>query len=153
VFITLSARALRPDLVIVARASAPGAAEKLRRAGADRVVEPYVSAGQSIARQVTKPQVAALLDLAGVAGTSGLRFEEIVVTEGCAACDQTIRALDLRARTGASVVALRRHDGEVIVTPAADDVLRKDAIVVAVGSPEQIGRLEAVFAPTTLARD
>ncbi|MFN8224604.1 MAG: TrkA family potassium uptake protein [Gaiellales bacterium] len=147
VFITLSARALRPDLVIVARASASGAAEKLRRAGANHVVEPYVAAGNAMARQVVKPQVAALLDLSGTSGSSGLRFEELVVTRECSASGATLRELDLRGRTGASIVAVRRHDGEVIVTPAADDVLAPDDIVVAVGSPEQIAKLEGVFAP------
>lgn len=152
VFITLSARAQRPDLVIVARASAAGAAEKLLRAGANQVVEPYVSAGHAIARRVTKPQVAALLDLARRPGASGLQFEEIVVTEGCVACGATLRELDLRGRTGASVVAVSRHDGEVIVTPGADDVLRADDIVVAVGSPAQIAKLEEVFAPAVGSR-
>lgn len=147
VFITLSARAMRPDLVLVARASSPGTAEKLRRAGADRVVEPYSTAGRTMATQVLKPQVAALLEVTGIGGHPGLRFEEIVVSDGCAACDRTLRELDLRGRTGASVVAVRRADGELVASPGADLALGAGDVVVAVGSPEQIGGLEDVFAP------
>ena len=44
-YVTLSARAARPDLLIVARAANEDAAEKLRLAGADRVVQPYATAG------------------------------------------------------------------------------------------------------------
>ena len=152
VFITLSARAQRPDLVIVARASAHGAGAKLRRAGADRVVEPYVMAGRTMANQVIKPQVAALLELAGDAQATSLRFEELLVTEGCDGCGKTLRELDLRGRTGASIVAVRRHDGELVGSPGADDVLHPDDILVAVGSPDQIGQLERVFAPRRLNR-
>ena len=120
VFITLSARSTSPDLVIVARASGQGTAEKLRRAGADRVVEPYASAGRTMATQVLKPQVAALLEVAGAGGAPDLRFEEIVVTDGCDACERSLRELDLRGRTGASVVAVRRPDGVLVASPAAD---------------------------------
>ena len=62
-YITLSARAARPDLLIVARASTEDAAAKLRLAGADRVVQPYSTAGQEMAKLVLKPQVAAFLDI------------------------------------------------------------------------------------------
>lgn len=152
VFITLSARALRPELVLVARASSRAAAEKLRRAGADQVVEPYSTAGRTMATQVLKPQVAALLEVAGVGGSPSLRFEEIVVSAGCAACDRTLRELDLRGRTGASVVAVRRPDGDLVASPAADLALGAGDVVVAVGSPDQIGRLEDVFSPQEPAR-
>ncbi len=146
-FITLSARALQPELMIVARASSHATAEKLRRAGADRVVEPYSTAGRTMATQVLKPQVAALLEIAGAGGSPGLRFEEIVVSAGCEACERTLRELDLRGRTGASVVAVRRADGELVASPGADLALAQDDVVVAVGSTEQIGGLEDVFAP------
>jgi voltage-gated potassium channel len=147
VYITLSARAMRPELVIVARASGSAAAEKLRRAGADRVVEPYSTAGRTMATQVLKPQVAALLEIAGTGSTPSLRFEEILVPAGCDACGRTLRELDLRGRTGASVVAVRRASGELVASPAADLALAADDVVVAVGSPEQISRLEDVLAP------
>lgn len=152
VFITLSARSTRPDLVIVARASGQGTAEKLRRAGADRVVEPYASAGRTMATQVLKPQVAALLEVAGAGGAPDLRFEEIVVTAGCEACGHSLRELGLRERTGASVVAVRRADGTLVASPEAAQQLGAGDVVIAMGSPDQIGRLEDVFAlPASVA--
>ena len=50
VFITLTARQMNPDLFIVARASDPGSTERLERAGADRVVSPFVSSGRHMVR-------------------------------------------------------------------------------------------------------
>lgn len=79
-YITLSARAARPDVLLVARASTEDAAEKLRLAGADRVVQPYSTAGQEMAKLVVKPQVAAFLDIVTSAGGPDLSMEEIEVT-------------------------------------------------------------------------
>ncbi len=70
-YITLSARTMRPELLIVARASEEDVAEKLRRAGADRIVQPYATAGREMAALVLKPQVAAFL--AVVTATGGGR--------------------------------------------------------------------------------
>lgn len=50
VYISLTARGLNPDLLIVARASSPDAEDKLRRAGADRVVSPYDIGGRHMAQ-------------------------------------------------------------------------------------------------------
>jgi voltage-gated potassium channel len=115
-YITLSARAARPDLFIIARASDASAARKLRLAGADRVVEPYSSAGLQIANLVLKPQVADYLDIVATAGGHELRFEEIDVTTECSSCGKSIRDLRVRDATGAMIIAIRkagrpvRHD-------------------------------------------
>src|SRR5205085_1134472 len=78
-YITLSARDARPDLLIVARASDEDAAKKLRLAGANRVVQPYSTAGKEMAKLVLRPQVAAFLDMVSSGGGPELRFEEIEV--------------------------------------------------------------------------
>ena len=49
VYVTLSARALRPDLVIIARARSEESTPKLRRAGADHVVNPQLIGGRRMA--------------------------------------------------------------------------------------------------------
>ena len=79
-YITVSARATRPDLTIVARASTEDAALKMLRAGADRVVQPYAAAGQEMAKLMLKPQVSAFLDIVSRHGGPDLRFEEIEIT-------------------------------------------------------------------------
>ena len=54
-FITLSARAMRPDLFIVARSRGTDAEGKLQRAGADRVVNPQSIGGSRMAAFVLRP--------------------------------------------------------------------------------------------------
>lgn len=146
-FITLSARSARPDLFIVARASGDAAARKLRLAGADRVVEPYSSAGLQIANLVLKPQVAAFLDVVSTAGGDELRFEEIEVPATCGAAGRTIRELHVRDATGAMVVAIRRQDGTFDATPSPEAVFEPGDVVIGAGTPEELRRLEELFAP------
>src|SRR2546423_892644 len=77
IFITLSARELRDDITIVARASVEDSEKKLRRAGADRIISPYKASGSEMARFALHPQVTGAIDVA-----PEYRMEEIEVTAG-----------------------------------------------------------------------
>jgi len=151
-YITLSARAARPELQIVARASNEAAARKLRLVGADRVVEPYSSAGLQIANLVLKPQVAAFLDIASTVGAPELVFEEIEVPATCESCGKSIRELRVRDVTGAMIVALRKQDGGFDTTPSPDAVFEAGDVAIGVGTTEEIRKLEELFAPRAGSR-
>ena len=145
-YIVLSARAARPDLTIVARASDFDAERKLMLAGADRVVLPYATAGQVMANLVLRPQVTAFLDTVTTAVGPDLQLAEIEVGETCSAAGRTIRDLRIRHETGAIVVALRKHDGTFDTTPEPDTQLAAGDVLIGVGSPDEIARLEDLFA-------
>ena len=148
-YITLSAKARRPDLYIVARASNEAAAAKIRLAGADRVVQPYSHAGLQLANLVVKPQVADFLDIVATAGgpMPELRFEELEVTRASGLAGKTIGELRVHDATGAMVVAVRRLDGSFEVTPGPEARLEEGEVVIGVGTAEEMSRLEALFAP------
>ena len=148
-YITLSARALRSDLFIVARASTADARTKLQLAGADRIVQPYSTAGLHMANLVLKPQVAEFLDIVSTAGgpMPELRFEEIVVSANCEPCGHSIGELRIRERTGALVIALRKADGSFDPTPDLGAILEEHDVLIGVGTTEEMAKLEALFAP------
>jgi len=146
-YITLSARTARPDLLIVARASEEDVAEKLRRAGADRIVQPYSTAGKEMAALVLKPQVAAFLEVVTGTGGADLHYEEIEVTAASGQAGKTIRELRIRHETGAVIVALRKQDGTFDTTPDPDAVLDGADVIIAAGSSEELRALEELFAP------
>ena len=147
-YITLSARNARPDLLIVARASDEDAAKKLRLAGADRVVQPYSTAGKEMAKLVLRPQVAAFLDIVSTSGGPELLFEEIEVKDSCPEAGKSIRDLRIRQQTGAMIVALRKGDGTFDTTPEPDAVLDVGDVMIAAGTPEELRRREELFAPS-----
>jgi len=138
VFITLTARELRPDLTIVARASGEEAEKKLRRAGAQRVVSPYKSSGSEMARLALHPQVAGVVDVA-----PEYRMEEIEVTPGCLGAGRPLADV----AGSAIVAALRRRDGGLVPQPSGDMVLQPGDVLVAMGTASTMDRLEALFAP------
>jgi voltage-gated potassium channel len=95
VYVTLSARALNKDLFIVARSNDESAEDKLRQAGADRVVSPYARAGRQIAELATRPRVADFIDFALSHSDMSFSIEEIEVTDGGVA-GQTVGDLNAR---------------------------------------------------------
>jgi voltage-gated potassium channel len=146
-YVVLSARSARPDLTIVARASRRDSERKLILAGADRVVLPYTTAGQVMANLVLKPQVTAFLDVVTTATGPDLQLAEIEVRDTCSAAGQTIRELRIRHETGAIVVALRKPDGSFDTTPEPDTPIEVGDVLIGVGSPDEIQRLEDLFTP------
>ena len=146
-YIVVSARAVRADLFIVARASTEDAARKMWRAGADRVVQPYTAAGQEMAKLVLRPEVAAFLDIVTSAGGPDLRMEEIEITERCENAGRTIRELRIGRETGALVVALRKQDGSFDTTPGADAAIEPGDVLIAVGTAAELQALEEMFKP------
>jgi len=146
-YVTLSARNVRPDLLIVARASDEDAERKLRLAGADRVVMPYSTAGRVMANLVLKPQVASFLNVVTSQEGPDLRFEQIEVTRGCPAVGKTIHELHVRAQTGASIVAVAKRGGVYHTRPSPDTVFDEGDVVIGVGTSDEIRALEDLFAP------
>jgi voltage-gated potassium channel len=110
VFITLTARHLNPDLFIVARASEPGSAERLERAGADRVVSPYVSSGRHMVRMAQDPSIVDVFD-AGSTAERAVPVTERTVVAGSALEGRAV------ADVGAPVLAVRRADGSTVANP------------------------------------
>jgi voltage-gated potassium channel len=142
IFITLTARELRSDISIVARASAEDSEKKLRRAGADRVISPYKASGAEMARLALHPQVYGVVDVA-----PEYRMEEIVVAEGCDGVGKKIGDI----RGGSFIVALRRPDGTFQAQPSSETVLGVGDVLVAMGTARTMERLEALFQPDVAA--
>jgi voltage-gated potassium channel len=144
-YITLSVKARRPDITVIARASSEDAERKLKLAGADRVVTPYTTAGRVMANLMIKPQVTSYLNLLTSAHEPTLGFEEIEVGPNCGAAGLTIGELDIAARTGAHIVAVRKVDGSLEVRPSSDTLLEDRDVIIGIGAPEEIRKLERMF--------
>jgi voltage-gated potassium channel len=139
IFITLTARELRTDIMIIARASAEDSEKKLLRAGADRVISPYKTSGAEMARVALHPQVGGAVDVANY------RMEEIEVSADCEGVGKTIE--DVRGRS--VIVAVRRPDGQLEPQPSPETVLGAGDMLVALGTPDAIEHLEVAFQPTS----
>lgn len=112
VFVTIVARALNPDFYIVARASEPTSADRMYKAGADRVVSPYVSSGRHMALLALRPRVVDYMDVTSEEGP-GLRLEEVVVEPRSALEGRLLSEI-----AGDAVpLVVKRADGGLIQNP------------------------------------
>lgn len=118
VYVVLSARMLMPSLQIVARASDPRAVEKLQHAGAARVVSPFTSGAEKMARFMISPSVEDFLEVADRSG-HGLELADVQILPGSPRVGQTLDQTGFRAR-GVLVVGIRRASGESRLAPQGD---------------------------------
>ena len=146
VFVTLSARALNPHLNIIARASYKTSESKLVSAGANSVVMPDEIGGSHMANLVVRPEVIRFLDLISGLSADKLRLEELDFARMRRDLQgQSIRTLDIRSRTGATVIGLRQANGTFMVSPSADYCPAPGDVLLVFGSETQIESLESQF--------
>ena len=138
VFITLTARALNPDLRIVARASERASTDKLVRAGADEVVSPYGLTGRRMAVLAVQPSVLEVLDLLNLG--SDIRLEEVSVRAGTHLDSLTIA--EARAcYAGVAILALKKPGSDVSANPDHQVRLAPGDLIVALGPAEILNRM------------
>ena len=143
-YITLSARLMSERVFIVARAEDEGAETKLMRAGASRVISPYVIGGQRVAQAVLRPSVVDFIELATRSDYMALQIEETEVKGGSALLGKEMRDTGLRKDLGLIVVAIKRADGKMLFNPPPDaPILERDTLIT-LGPKDQLDRLKTL---------
>lgn len=133
VYVTLTARALSPDLYIIGRAGSARVIPKLRQAGANHAVSPYVMAGHRITSLALRPGVVNFLDAALNRIDLGFGVDEIPVVEGDRLAGRTMA--DLRGH-GVFVLAIHDGDGGYEPNPVDDRVAEPGVTLIVSGSSE-----------------
>jgi len=122
-YIILTAKAIRPDILVVARAGQPSNQQKMSRAGADRVISPYLIGGRRMALSALQPLVVDFVDtLVGGGGPGEHIIAEVVATQECGIAGCTLADV-LRGTTNANILAIHRATGEIVVGPRDSEVV------------------------------
>ncbi|WP_100330760.1 potassium channel family protein [Bacillus xiapuensis] len=106
----------------------------LRKIGADHVVHPERDMGRRIATNMISNNVLDYLEL-----SDEHSIVEIVANDLLAG--HSIIDLDIRARYGINIVAIKR-DKEVLISPQAEEEIKKDDILIVIGADTDINRFE-----------
>ena len=138
VYVILSARAMKPDLFVVARANTADAETRLIQAGANRVVSPYTMAGHRLAELATRPRVVDFIDAALSHGELAFSMEEVEVGPGGHLADTTVGAL---RETGVFVLAIVTGSRKYEANPHANRVLRAGETLIVSGSASRLKEL------------
>jgi voltage-gated potassium channel len=145
-FITLSARLLNDKLFIVARAEGELAEQKLRRAGASRVVTPYAIGGAKVAMAVLRPAVVDFIELATGTEHLDLQIEETLIQPKSALAGVTLHASRLRTDLGIIVVAIKKGNGHLVANPSGEAVMEAGDTLIALGARQSLDRVEELAA-------
>jgi voltage-gated potassium channel len=145
-FVVLSARQLNKDLFIISRASQVGSQKKLELAGADKVIMPDKIGGDHMASLVVLPDLITFMDKLSVEGEHTTNLEEVAIEDfGEEEACNSLRDLDLRKKTGCTIIGYIAPDGTYIINPEADLPLQPKSKVIVLGRPEQIQKLNEMF--------
>ncbi len=145
VLISLTAKGLRPDLLVIGRAKTEENESKLARGGADRVIAPATIGGRRIAQILTRPVVADFLEGVGGHGVD-YTFEEVPVLKGSELEGKTLRDAAVRERFGCTVIAIKHPDDERLDThPQPDAPLVVGDTLVVMGTEDDVTAMRERF--------
>ncbi|RXG12256.1 voltage-gated potassium channel [Leeuwenhoekiella aestuarii] len=146
-FVVLSARQINSKMKIISRASEETTYQKLKFAGANNVIMPDKIGGDHMASLVVVPDLLEFIDHLQVATGGRVNVQQINYDAVCPDHEsRTIRDIDLRNRTGCSIIGYKSPDGNYIINPEASLMLERDSILIVIGRPEQIEKLHKEFA-------
>ena len=143
-FVVLTARTLKPDLYVVARADSEGSIRKLEVAGADRVLSPYSLGGRLIAQTLLRPDVVDFLEAVMYDESLHLFLEDLAVGVGSSLAACTVGDAGIRETTGVNILGLK-HGDDVLVSPDSDHRLYPGDVLVALGTRQQLEELEKLL--------
>ena len=146
VYAVLSARLLKPDLFIIGRAESEDARRKLTRAGADRVISPYLIGALQIAQTALRPAVVDFMQLATSSENLDLNMEQVRIQPGSPLAGRSLLDTNLRQRFGVVVVGIQRSDGQMEFNPAPEIVMRPGDQLVVLGRASNLRELETTCA-------
>lgn len=142
VYAVLTAHVMRPDLYLISRAEGEDAVQKLKRAGASRVISPYQIGAVQIAHTALRPAVVDFVELATSSTNLELAIEQIQVGRTSPLAARTIVEANLRQRFGVIVVGIQRKDQTMEFNPEPDTAIRAGDQLVVLGRPGSLKRLE-----------
>lgn len=145
VFITLTAKGLRPDIFVLARASDDTNEDKLIRAGATRVVSPYLIGAKRMGQILKRPTVADFIDCTTMGNQLGLEMEEAKVREGSSFDGKNLINSGLRRDFGVMIVAIKKPSGEMIFNPIPTETIGIGDVLVVIGKHQALDRMKQVL--------
>jgi len=155
VFVTITAREMNPDVLVIARGENPRTEKKLLGCGANKVVLPTAIGAKKLAQMIIRPSAENILeeltgqsDMNEELGRIGLHFDELEVAAGSPLVNKALSDIELRSNHGFLIVGMRRADGSTLLNPPSGTTLSPGDAVIVLGHDDDIPQLAERFSPT-----
>jgi voltage-gated potassium channel len=145
VFITLTARELAPQLMIIARAEQPTTEKKLRQAGANHVITPAAIGARRIVSLLTNPSAVEFVELVTQRSSLAIEMDEIPIRPESPLAGQSLRHADIGRLTGVIVIAVKRSDGQVEFPPTGNTPFEPGDSIVLLGRRANLDQFREKF--------
>lgn len=145
-FVVVSARQFNQNMRIVSRANQLSTEKKLISAGANYTVSPNLVGGAHLAQNLMKPDIVEFLDLIDVGGLSAQNIEEILVSDLPDSSEaRMLKDLDIRKLTGCNIIGFKDLNGEYVINPDPDHLIKSNSKLFVLGNEEQIDKLRRLM--------
>ncbi len=144
-WVTLAARDLVPDILVLSRATDAQAAKRIRRAGADRTLSPLEEGGSRMASMLLRPDVVDFVDFAQLGDFEDVFIEQLEMSAGSALVGRSLREGAYGSTYGVTVLALKRPAGKLEFRPDPDTAIAAGDVLIVAGHRRDLGRVEAAL--------
>jgi len=142
-FVTMSIKTVYPDTFLLSRCSRKENQTKLKRAGANKVINPYISGGHRMAEILIKPQVEDSISVVSPKDSKvNLTIDEISLTGVQKYNGVTIKESEIRNKFDVSIVGIMKSNGDSIINPSSDELLNTDQTIILIGEVEKMDRFK-----------
>src|SRR5579864_61355 len=145
-FVILSAKALKPSLLVSARIATEETERKMRLAGADYVFAPYDMTGYRMAQVMLKPHVFQFIDFTTKSLGLDVGIEQVRVPASSEFVAKSLEEMQIRKELGVIVLAIRKSDGRMLFNPPADAGIAAGDHLIVMGEAQGLRRLEQMLA-------
>ena len=143
-FVTMSIKTIYPDTFLLSRCSRKENQSKLIRAGANKVINPYISGGHRMAEILIKPLVEDSISVVSPKDSKiNLTIDEISLNGVHKYDGKTIKESKIRDKFDVSIVGIMKNDGKSVINPSSEEVLSTDQTIILIGEVQKMDRFKA----------
>lgn len=142
VFITLTARNMRPDIQIIAKSEQESSCRKLRQAGADKIVMPHRVGAQQMERMISRPMTADLVELFAEASHLEMELDEFRISNKSTLVGSTLADSGIKEEFNLLVVGIKNREGEFRFNPKPLEQIGEEDTLLVIGQHDDINRMK-----------
>ena len=142
-FVTMSMKTKNPDLFILSRCALEDNQAKLIRAGANKVINPYIAGGHRMAEMLSKPQVEDSISVLSPKHEDlNLELDEISLNNMSQYDGIALKDSKIKENFDIIVVGIIKSSGQTIINPNPDTVLSSTDMILLMGEVNKMDRFK-----------